>query len=206
MSENPTASKPKLVGNTKEAIQVLVVLVVALVIGSWIQQFLPNPDDIHGRPYPVRGAIGEPVEFRLGTVTVHGFESANHVTYSGQAAATEAIWLVFDVAFTPSDEPTVLGPVELRDAEGNQYGGFQPIASPCGPIQTGMTAQCQLAMELPVEALEGATLLIPASPMSPGVADDVVEVDLEIDSAESESLVADAKDVELAPVTYEEQP
>lgn len=189
----------------QRAMAIIVALVGALLIGGWLQPMLPDSDEVATAPYVRAGVLGESVDYRLGTVSVTDVQGAKEYVNYGRVAATSGIWLVFDLEFVAKDEPRSIPAPYLRDAEGRLYGGSQAVTNLCGPAQPGMIAECRLALEVPESALEGSTLILPASFRMLGAPDDEVAIDLMIDAAKAKEIVADAGRVDHKETTFKGQ-
>lgn len=186
---------------TREGLLTALLVVAALFVGSAIMERLPSTTDVYERPYEHAVAIGEDATLRTGVVKVTGVRAAEQVRSSGRTAATEGVWLVADLEWTPTREaqPLSLSSVRVEDAEGNQYGGLGPITASCGPGQPGITLLCQVPVEVPKDAVPGATLRIPALGSVNGP-DDVAVVDLGLTE---ESVAAPEKILALKAATEE---
>jgi hypothetical protein len=175
-------------------------LVAALLFGSWAASHLPTSDSVTNDQFLRAGTTGQDVELRMGSVKVTQVRSAAEVQSGNQVARTPGIWLVVDVDFTPRNEPRSLLSPQLSDSMERNFGGFQAIDSaPCGPGQPGMVLGCTFALELPKDALQGATLLLHLEDSFSKVPFDVASIDLGIDESRAEQLAAETGRVTLEP-------
>ena len=183
---------------TRDGALTAILVIAALFVGSVVSGLFPSAADVLRRPYLHASTLGEPVELRNGTVNVTGVATAREVQAGAVVATTSQVWTVVDVTFLARDEP-VQFPVEsirLRATNGRHYGGQLISGGPCGLGQPGIEQGCQFAYEMPVEALEGAVLLVPASATLSGP-DDVAEFDLGIDAERAAELAEPAQRIEL---------
>ena len=175
-------------------------LVAALLFGSWAASHLPTSDSVTNDQFLRAGTTGQDVELRMGSMKVTQVRSAAEVQSGNQVARPPGIWLVVDVDFTPRNEPRSLLSPQLSDSMERNFGGFQAIDSaPCGPGQPGMVLGCTFALELPKDALQGATLLLHLEDSFSKVPFDVASIDLGIDESRAEQLAAETGRVTLEP-------
>ena len=175
-------------------------LTAALLFGSWAVSHLPTSSSVANAQFIRSGTVGQPVDLRTGSVKVTGVRSAAEIQSGNQVAKTPGIWLVVDVDFTPRNEPRSLLSPQLSDSMERNFGGFQAIDSaPCGPGQPGMVLGCTFALELPKDALQGATLLLHLEDSFSKVPFDVASIDLGIDESRAEQLAAETGRVTLEP-------
>ena len=175
-------------------------LTAALLFGSWAVSHLPTSSSVANAQFIRSGTVGQSVDLRTGSVKVTGVRSAAEIQSGNQVAKTPGIWLVVDVDFTPRNEPRSLLAPQLSDSMERNFGGFQAIDSaPCGPGQPGMVLGCTFALELPKDALQGATLLLHLEDSFSKVPFDVASIDLGIDESRAEQLAAETGRVTLEP-------
>lgn len=176
---------------SRAALATGVIVVAALFVGSTINAALPDPNSVFAAPFEHPAAIGEPVTLRDGIVTVTGLESGREILRFNEVAVTEAVFLVVQLTYEPTEETQVLPLTVLRveATDGRQYGGQAPISTGCGPTPPGLPIACRAPFELPPDALPGARLLIPAGASTTQM-DDVAVIDLGIDEARADALGA----------------
>lgn len=176
---------------SRAALATGVIVVAALFVGSTINAALPDPNSVFAAPFEHPAAVGEPVTLRDAIVTVTGLESGKEIARFNEVAVTEAVFLVVQLTYEPSEETQVLPLNVLRvvAADGRQYGGWSPVSTGCGPTPPGLPVTCRAPFELPPDALPGARLLIPAGASTTQM-DDVAVIDLGIDEARADALGA----------------
>ncbi|MEZ5086283.1 MAG: hypothetical protein R2722_08550 [Tessaracoccus sp.] len=188
---------------TREGLLTAVLVVAALFVGSFVTDRLPKPDSVLGEtPFLHEAIIGEQVALRTADVTVTEVRSAKQVVLHGQVSESAGVWLVADIVWEPRHEPSLLGgtlPVVVS-TDGRTFGGTQAVINNCGPTQPGLPVTCQLPFEMPVDALEGARLRIPAATTVRG-SDDVADIDLAIDAEMAQQLAATDEQLALATTT-----
>lgn len=166
-------------------------LTAALLFGSWAVSHLPTSSSVANAQFIRSGTVGQSVDLRTGSVKVTGVRSAAEIQSGNQVAKTPGIWLVVDVDFTPRNEPRDLLSPQLSDSMERSFGGFQAITvPPCSAGQPGMVLSCTFALELPTDALSGATLLLHSEDSLSRVPFDVASIDLGIDQSRAEQLAA----------------
>ncbi|MDO5093975.1 MAG: hypothetical protein Q4D79_11265 [Propionibacteriaceae bacterium] len=180
---------------TRQFLATLLVL-LALVLGSWGATLLPTRDEVSEAPFLRHGDIGEGIRTRLGTVTVTGVRTSARIQRFNQVAASAGLWIVVDLDFVPAEEVTTLANFQLKDPMDRTFGGAQVLPAVCGPAQPGFITSCMIHFEVPQESVPGATLWVRNS--RPGFPDDVAVIDLELDSS--------SQDVDAAadPIVVEE--
>lgn len=173
-------------------------LTAALLFGSWAASHLPTSSSVANAQFIRSGTVGQSVDLRTGSVKVTGVRSAAEIQSGNQVAKTPGIWLVVDVDFTPRKEPRNLLSPQLSDSMERSFGGFQAITvPPCSAGQPGMVLSCTFALELPTDALSGATLLLHSEDSLSRVPFDVASIDLGIDQSRAEQLAAETGRVVL---------
>ena len=173
-------------------------LTAALLFGSWAESHLPTSSSVANAQFIRSGTVGQSVDLRTGSVKVTGVRSAAEIQSGNQVAKTPGIWLVVDVDFTPRNEPRDLLSPQLSDSMERSFGGFQAITvPPCSAGQPGMVLSCTFALELPTDALSGATLLLHSEDSLSRVPFDVASIDLGIDQSRAEQLAAETGRVVL---------
>ena len=173
-------------------------LTAALLFGSWAASHLPTSSSVANAQFIRSGTVGQSVDLRTGSVKVTGVRSAAEIQSGNQVAKTPGIWLVVDVDFTPRNEPRDLLSPQLSDSMERSFGGFQAITvPPCSAGQPGMVLSCTFALELPTDALSGATLLLHSEDSLSRVPFDVASIDLGIDQSRAEQLAAETGRVVL---------
>ncbi|MDO5084381.1 MAG: hypothetical protein Q4D89_13420 [Arachnia propionica] len=176
----------------------LLLVIGALLALTRLTERTPTVDQISSEPFRIATTLGRPTTFRIGTVTVTGISAATELQQTTPPLRTPGIWLVVTLEFIPSTEAVTLPDLHLEGSDGTTYGGRQAgNMVGCGPAQPGFVLSCSLAMELPPDALAGATLLIPANRIGVRNPDDVVAVDLDLDAARAQELLATAGPVTL---------
>lgn len=176
---------------TRTGLVTVLLVVAALFVGSWLTQYLPNPDDFRDDPFPVAGAVGEPVRLRNSEFTLTKVQAAKRYEAFRQVAATDGVFVIVDFTFVPLTEPGILAGSqnEVRATDGRVFGGSPPLPSNCGPTNPGLPVTCQIPFEVPSDALVGLVLAIPAENGSHS-RDNVTEIDLGITPEVAEQFAA----------------
>lgn len=173
-------------------------LTAALLFGSWAVSHLPTSSSVTNDQFLRAGTVGQPVDLRTGSVKVTRVRSAAEIQSGNQVATTPGIWLVVDVDFTPKNEPRSLLSPQLSDSMDRSFGDSQAInVPPCSSGQPGMVLGCTFALELPKDALRGATLLLHSEGSLYAAPFDVASIDLGIDESRAEQLAAETGRVVL---------
>ncbi len=176
-----------------------VLVVLALFVGSMLDTRLPKPDPLDGEPFFRPGALGVRVELRNGAVTATDVRVGTEVLSIGSVTATTGRWLVVDYVFEARGQAQTKPPalLRLRAADGRQFGETPGTTAACGPAQPGIPLRCSVPFEVPVDAIAGAHLLVPAE-NGVDVMDDVADIDLGLTPDRAAELGASEGRVELA--------
>ncbi|MDO5721760.1 MAG: hypothetical protein Q4P06_04365 [Actinomycetaceae bacterium] len=178
------------------------VAVAAFAVASLINDYLPGRDDILNRPFPRAAVVDEDVQLRTGSVRVSNVGVARAVEWNFSRAQTEEVFLTFSLTYLPNGEETTVGPVEVVDASGRIFGGTQAHGRSlrCGASQAGVAVTCDMAVEMPADALEDARLRV--WNFNSGNGDDYADVALPLDADRVAALVSSAGDYTISPPTF----
>lgn len=133
---------------------VVAALALARVIGG---QF-PQPIEEVEEPHRVTGTVGEQASLRAAEITVDEVRLGPELVGPGLALTTDGVWVVADVTFTPTLEDAGLAYVQVVDGEGRIFRATRPGTSTCNASGPGIPLSCSLAIEVPADAVPGATL------------------------------------------------
>lgn len=174
-------------------------VVLALFVGSVLDTRLPKPDPADADPFLRPGLVGQAVELRNGVVTATDVRVGTEIRSIGAITATTGRWLVVDYVFEARGEAQFKAPatLRLRAADGRLYGETPGATAACGPAQPGIPLACSVPFEVPVDAIAGAHLLVPAE-NGVDVMDDVADIDLGLTPDRAAELGASEGRVELA--------
>lgn len=166
-------------------------------------------------PLPVHGALKQRVAGRNFAVTVNGFRLARSYKTAGAwisrqdsvVLKTPGIWMSAVVSLEAFQQPVGAVTARLRARDGSYYtAGGSDRPSVKGVNLTGQTVLPGLPQngayffELPPAQLVGAHLEFFTAPHVPGSNDSVIDVDLGLDQAKVDDLVAKAPaEVSLLP-------
>lgn len=168
-------------------------VVVAIIAGKELVSHLPD-DSASMRPFEVTGEVGEAVSLRTGTVWVNEVQLSPTLLTPTQGYRTPGLWAVATVTLVPEAERESLTFTAIRSADGERtWSGRSRSTGSCLAVPPGVPITCDVAFEVPGEALPGADLLV--STESDQRYDTVAVIDLGITAED----VADAEDAE--PVT-----
>lgn len=175
-----------------------VLVVLALVVGSLLDSWLPSADSADGVPFTHAAGIGEAVPLRTHTVTVDGIAAGTEVASYGAVTGTTAHWLVVSYTVEAVGQSASFPPafLRLRAADGRLFGETPGTIVACGPAQPGIPLRCTVPFEVPADALAGAHLLVPAG-IEVGLSDDLADIDLGITAADAATLAASTARIDL---------
>ncbi len=160
-------------------------VLVALAVTQVLQSHLPDPTS-SSRPFDRTGKVGQTIALRSGDLevtTVRGATSA--VVGSPPGFRSPGVIVVASFTWSARTERATLSAGELRASSGRTYVvsavGLDRGRIDCGASSPGLVRQCTVLVEAPLDALEGATLVL--RPTDDGRFDDEAVVDLGIDAA-----------------------
>lgn len=133
-------------------------VLVALALGRAVGDELPSPIDSYARPHEVTATLGRPVQLRAATVTVDGVGVSSSFQSSSSVYTSPGIFVLADVTFTPTLEDSALGHVEIVDRQGRSFTVTRTGGNTCPLTAPGLLTRCSVVLELPEDALPGATL------------------------------------------------
>lgn len=159
----------------------LLLALVALGLGSWINEVVPSVRDRVQDPFLRPGAVGERIELRDAWVEVTAVDGAPELRtiIDTTASSGHGTWALLDVRYEGRARPVAVSDVSIVAADGRTYAqaGSQAPGG-CSLAQPHQLWQCQVAIEMPADALDGAVARIPLNGSVRG--DAVAEVDLGI--------------------------
>ena len=138
-----------------------VLVLVGLAVTQVLQSHTPAPDDA-SRPYERTVAVGEVAALRAGDLVVTGLRGGTSaVVDPGSGFVTPGVVVVADLTWTPSTTTAALRAGQVEGSDGRSWsfgarGSRGGIA--CQSSVPGITVVCAVLVELPVDALPGATL------------------------------------------------
>ena len=146
-----------------------VAIVVAVSVTVWVRDRAPHPEDwqvafLHD------ANVGEPVELRDFTLTVHGVEGGRGLTIGkGEPWTTGGVWLVMSVSVTTGGAPAQPETVELVDEQGRTFAPTSRFNQPMTEtaVQPGMVARGAVAFEVPFDV--GERVYLPGRSERPAV-------------------------------------
>lgn len=179
---------------TRESILVGGLVTTALLLGSYVVQLFPAPEDILREPFRRVATVGSPIDLRTGTLTVRSITKTQHMVKFQQKMSTKGAFIIVEYLFRPHRESTPPSTLIARDSKGRRFEG-SPSTNGCAYTLPGITSRCSLSVEVAADAT-GITLEIPAHLQAPG--DDLAVYDTdrmtEADSVEVEESRAATED------------
>ena len=143
------------------------------------------------RPFVREGIVGTPIALRTGDLTVKAVEGATTLEESGAyPVTTEAVFVVVHFTWKPRQEKGTIAVAEVAGGDDRVFratsigSGRDGVTCPFPP--PGVTAECTAVVELPRDALPGASVTLSTNAIDEGL-DDVARVDLGVDAATSGS-------------------
>lgn len=138
-----------------------VLVLAGLGVTQVLQSHTPSPSDA-SRPYERTAAVGQPVALRAGDVTVTGVRGGTAAVVAPDPGfRSPGVLVVADLTWTPRNNTAALLAGQLEGEDGRTWtvttrGSRGGIA--CGYGVPGITLVCAVIVELPPDALPGATL------------------------------------------------
>lgn len=135
-------------------------VLLALVAGKELATSLPD-DSASLRPFEVEGEAGETVELRTATVEVLEVDLAPTLLTPTAGYRTPGLWVVVSTRLTPTEGNESLAYSAVRSEAGDRiWEGRSRATLVCPSPPPGVPVTCDLAFEVPPEALAGADLLV----------------------------------------------
>ncbi|WP_122261944.1 hypothetical protein [Ornithinimicrobium cerasi] len=169
-------------------------VLVALALGRVVGDQVPSPIDSYARPHEVVASQGRPVQLRAATITVDGVTVSRSFQTSSSLYESPGIFVLADVTFTPTLEDSALGHVEIVDRQGRSFTVTRTGGNTCPLTAPGLPTRCSVVLELPPDALPGATLRLGTDGTDTAY-QDLAVVDLGLDAQDAQ-LAADAEPLE----------
>ena len=139
------------------------------------------------RPFVREGVPGSAVALRAGDLTVTSIEGATTLEEEGaHPLSTEAVFLVVHFTWTPRTQKGSISVVEVAGAGERVFratsvgSGRDGVTCPYPP--PGVTADCTAVVEVPRDALPGATVTLSTNAFDDGL-DDVAQLEVGVDAA-----------------------
>ncbi|NEE00908.1 hypothetical protein [Phytoactinopolyspora halotolerans] len=185
------------------AVGVVALLVATLMTGRALDRVLPAADDA-ARGFERSGVVGEQLRLRYGTVEAGRPEGSTQIVTAGGTYLSTGVYVVVPVTFTAAHEPQSLSYAAIRDATGRVFeaGTQRNPFSMDGPAQPGVPRHTQVAVELPVDAVAGAQLVLALQPDDDNHRrDDVAVIDLGLTGADAQRWAAEEEGIRVRPAT-----
>ena len=173
---------------------VLAALALARVIGG----HFPEPIEEFEEPHRMVAEVGEEASLRAAHVTVDEVRLGSSVVGHGLSLPTDGVWVVLDLTYTPTTEDAGLPYAQVVDGQGRTFRTTMPSSSTCILSGPGIPSSCSMAIELPADAVPGATAQL-ATWADPRF-DNLLEVPLGLTAADVEAALG-SDGVELLPAT-----
>ena len=149
----------------------------AFLIGRVVGDRFPDPLAAFEEPHVVRAQVGEPAALRLAEVQVDEVRVGTAYRGHGSLLTTEGVWVMADITLTPTLKDVGLPNAQVRDAQGRVFGPTRGgDTNTCRVSQPGIPLTCSIAIELPEDAVPGATMVL--APVPDPRFDNVLSVDL----------------------------
>lgn len=165
-------------------------VVAALALARVIGDQYPDAAAHYARPHLVQVALGETAHLRTMDVVVDAPQVGTTVQDDWSVLETSGVFVQVEVAYTPTLEDTGLRYAEIVDAQGRSFTTTRSGSNTCTLSRPLVTSHCSVALELPADAVPGATLRLAADGFNPGY-DSMLEVPLGLDAADVEAALAD---------------
>jgi len=138
-------------------------VLAALAVGRVVTDQLPDARDVGSAPIERTVQIGEVAHLRIGDVTVVKIQGGKVWSGIAEAKTTPGIWIVADLAFTPSQQDSAISMAAIRDDAGHVW-SMGRGTSTCKGVIPGVPMTCQVAVEVPAQTMSGAELVLRWNP------------------------------------------
>ncbi|PZF80842.1 hypothetical protein [Jiangella anatolica] len=187
------AEPPSRFGRLPRRAAFAVLLVAALATGRAVQELLPVSEDASA-PFERTGGVGDEIALRWGEVEVTSVEGSTRIADPyGAVHVTSGVYVVVGWTYTAAGEPQIPSYVAIRDTEGRVFRTSverNPYSSG-GAAQPGIPRRVTAAIEVPVDAVAGAELLVTMEQNPENHRrDDIAVVDLGLTSDDAEAWAA----------------
>ncbi|WP_286928137.1 MULTISPECIES: hypothetical protein [Aeromicrobium] len=176
-----------------------VLVVLALVMGQWLHQQLPERA-MSSRPFEVEARVGETAELRSGDLEVLSVDGASSVVpQGGSVLVSPGVFVAVEFTFTPRDESSDLTYAALRDNDGRLlpiYGTSGRSSISCTGRLVDRPTRCLAVVETDPATLPGALVAL-ASNGGDERWDSMALVDLDVDEADVTTWKARSEPLEL---------
>lgn len=167
-------------------------VVVALALGQVISSAAADQDSA-ARPFVRTGEVGDRVHLEYADVAVTDVLMGRTIATTEGGFVAAGRFLVLDTELTPTRGEVTLAGVYVLDSEGRAY--LPDARTQCAQTATpfpGTTAYARFCIDVPQEALAGASLVVARGPFDIDGAyqrrDDLARIDLGIDSDEAAAM------------------
>ncbi len=176
-----------------------VLVLVGLAVTQVLQSHTPAPAEA-SRPYERSAAVGDTVHLRAGDLVVTGLRGGTSaVVDPGEGFRTPGVVVVADLTWTPRTTTAALRAGQVEGSAGRSWtlgargsrGGISCLAS-----VPGITMVCAVLVELPADAVLGATLHLRAD--ADGRYDDEAVVPLDVTAGQAAAWAAATAPVTVA--------
>lgn len=176
-----------------------VLVVLALVMGQWLHQQLPERA-MSSRPFEVEAGVGETAELRSGDLEVLSVDGASSVApRGGSVLVSPGVFVAVEFTFTPHGESSDLTYAALRDNDGRVlpiYGTSGRSSISCTGRLVDRPTRCLAVVEADPATLPGA--LVALAPNGGDERwDSMALVDLDVDEADVTAWQARTEPLEL---------
>lgn len=154
------------------------------------------------RPFVKSATIGVPVELRAGTLKVVSVETTKRVFQpAGSVIHSPATFLVMRLEWTSTGETSLVGGMRLTDRQGRTFTtsglGKTREGVFCNAVPASLTGTCTAVLEVPDDAIEGATVQL--APASGSSYDEIAMIRLD---STPEPLAPATEESPVLPITY----
>jgi len=143
-----------------------VLVVLALVLGQWLHQQLPERVS-SSRPFEEHVAVGDTVSLRTGDVEVLSVDGAASVApEGGQVLVSPGVFVAVEFTFTPRGESSSLRYAALRDNAGRVlpfFGTSGRSSITCTGRLVDRPTRCLAVVEADPDSLPGARIAVAPS-------------------------------------------
>jgi hypothetical protein len=176
-----------------------VLVVLALVLGQWLHQQLPERAD-SSRPFEESVAVGGTASLRSGDVEVLSVDGAPSVApKGGPVLFSPGVFVAVEFTFTPRREASALTYAALRDNVGRVlpfFGSSGRSSITCPGRLVDRPARCLAVVEADPATLPGASIALAPSGIDERW-DSMAVVDLGVDADDIESWAAREESLDL---------
>lgn len=136
-----------------------VLVVAALAVGRVVTDRLPTTE-IASRPYERHAVVGETVPMRVADLTVTEVQGSPTLVTTTEGYRTPGLWIAAFLTVVPREKTSTVTYAAIRATDGRTWETKGRNRMLCASGLSGLPTRCAAYVDVPPEALPGASLLV----------------------------------------------